>query len=83
MSSLNNANGCKRTANTALDIHAARGSARRYTSCASSICFPYTLNMTGPRYAPWLVVADELAALHEFVYSESGPFYRKRSAIPS
>ena len=27
-----------------------------------------------PRYAPWLTIADELVALHEFVYGPNGPF---------
>jgi hypothetical protein len=29
-----------------------------------------------PRYAQWLEIADDLKALHEFVYGEGGPFVR-------
>ena len=31
-----------------------------------------------PRYAPWLEIADELVALHEFVYGAGGPFAHRR-----
>lgn len=30
--------------------------------------------MTNSRYLPWLEVADELVTLHEFSYSDDGPF---------
>ena len=33
-----------------------------------------------PRYAPWLEIADELVALHEFVYSAGGPFAHRRDS---
>ena len=33
-----------------------------------------------PRYAPWLEIADELVALHQFVYGAGGPFAHRRDS---
>jgi hypothetical protein len=32
-----------------------------------------------PRYAAWLDIADELVALHEFVYGAGGPFAHSKN----
>ena len=31
------------------------------------------------RYSPWLKIANDLQALHEFVYGETGPFIHLRN----
>lgn len=32
------------------------------------------------RYAHWLEIADDLKALHEFIYSKKGPFFHRKDA---
>jgi hypothetical protein len=36
-----------------------------------------------PRYVVWLKIADELDALHEFIYSDLGPFPKQSPLRPT